>query len=177
MIDKKMHAFAKKIVAQLDKQHRAGQKSIAITFHKLRKHKDSYKPGFKPSGRRVSLPSKAPKGFTKEASGIFGVLLKKSGALRKLFGSTKGLILDHVRKHAKDIAKDVATASAGVLAKRAHRLLSSGKAKIISRAGLFKKKVDKHVDDSATRVHAFLGRSKQGAGLKAAAVRLFSKKK
>ena len=175
MIDKKLHVFAKKVVGQIEKQHRAGQKSITVTFHKLRKHKGSYKPGFKPITGK-SMPSKVPKGFTKEAAGIFGVLTKKGSIIKKLLSSTKSKIFDHVKQHGKDIAKDVAKASAGFLAKRAHRLMSGGKAKITLRAGHYKTKSAKHIDDAISRVDSFLSRPVKNFGVKMAAVRLFKKK-
>ena len=175
MVDKKLQVFAKKIVAQLERQHKAGQKSVAITFHRLKKHSGSYKPGSKPVGGK-SMPSKPPKGFTKEASGIFGLLTKKSGILKKLFGAAKSQILDHVKRHGRDMAKDIARASAGAIAKRANRLMTGAKSKIQSRVGLYKTKADKHIGTAISRVESFLSKHDDSAKLKRAAVRLFQKK-
>ena len=165
MIQLKRHG--KQLVSRLQRDHKAGQKRIMMAFQKLRKHPDCYKPGFKPSGSGMKIP----KGVTKQAAGIFGLLTKKSDILKKLFAGAKQKVIAHVKKHGIDIAKDIGKASAGVIAKR----LLQRKRQLESHVNSYKKRAATHVDSAESRVHKFIKQYAQGAGLKRAAVKLFKK--
>ena len=118
---------------------------------------------------------KVPKGVTKQAAGIFGLLTKKSGVLKKLFGVAKQKVVQHVRKHGSDMAKDVGKAAAGLLAKRIQRLLKRGKQQVQSHVDSYKKRADTHLDAAESRVEKFVGQYLAGSGVKRAAVRMFKK--
>ena len=171
MIDKRYQRFGTQAVARLSRDHKYGQKRITMLFQKMRKHPGSYKPGFKPSGSGM----KVPKGVTKQAAGIFGLLTKKSGILKKLFGVAKQKVVQHVRKHGADMAKDVGKAAAGLLAKRIQRLLKRGKQQVQSHADSYKKRAGIHLDAVESRVGKFVGQYLTGSGVKRAAVKLFKK--
>ena len=162
MIDKRLVRIGKQATARLTRDHKYGQKRITLLFQKMRKHPGSYKPGFKPSAAKV------PKGITKQAAGIFGLLTKKSAALSKLYGVAKQKISGHLRKHGVDIAKDIGKAAASVIVQRLKR-------KVDSHADSYKKRSGAHLDTVGKRVDKFIGQYLTGSGVKRAAVKLFKK--
>jgi len=171
MIDKRFQRFGKQALKRLARDHKVGQKRITMSFQKLRKHPGSYKPGFKPSGSGM----KVPKGVTKQAAGVFGLLTKKAAVLRQLYGVAKQKVVAHVRKHGADMAKDVGKAAAGMLAKRMQRVLKRGKDKVQSQVDAYKKRASTHLDAVEGRVGKFMGQYLAGSGVKRAAVKLFKK--
>ena len=171
MIDKRLQRIGKPVLKRLERDHKHGQKRITMLFSKLRKHPASYKPGFKPNGSGMKMP----KGVTKQAAGVFGLLTKKAKVLRKLYGVAKGKIVDHVRKHGTAIAKDVGKAAAGMIAKRVQRIIRSSKEKVKSHADSYKKRAGAHIDAAEDRVGKLIGRYLIGSGVTRAAVRMFKK--
>ena len=158
MKDAKLKAFAKRVIADLERQHKSGRAKLTMQFHKLRMHPGSYKEGSGPPSRGgFRMPKKVPKGFNTRAAGIFGFLAGKLNLIKRLSKSSASQILAHVRQNPAQVAKEIGKVAVGAAASAAAKKVHSTiRKKLVGAKAKAARDIKKHIDQGAKRVKDFV---------------------
>jgi len=149
---------ARKFGNTLRRVHEKHRGHFLKLFHALRSHPASYvsaKPlrAFKMS---KSIPSKAPAGYTKEASGVFNWFKKQWGKVTDLFHKHKGKILEEAKKHASIVGKRALGAVTDYAVSRGAKVAARGRAALDYHVDKYVGKAESAVARAAHRADRFI---------------------
>jgi len=151
---------AQYLVRRLVAKHGKSKAHILKLFHALKVHPSSYRIG-KPSRQVVmtkSIPSRAPAGYTKEASGVFNWFKKQWGKVTGLFHKHKKRILSEAKKHASAVGSRALEAVTKYAVSRGTMVAKRGRAALDYHVDSYVNKAAKAISSATDRADKFIDR-------------------